>query len=440
MPRPVTYRNAQVDPLHASFDDAARCLLSLMLRNVATDGWVFQSDNRRSKPGCIIASPSRPDDLAVTDQDYVHSWVREAAICATEIAAAKVPGSFLQDYVEFSQVEQASAKSEHKTLGHACFRIDGTVRPWNEQSDGPAMRVLALLAMRSQLSPDAQAKADRVIQQDAEYLLGSAGLPTTNVWEDAQGRSFFATAVQLKALRALKQQGLPGASPSQISSACDRLSASLGTFWVQGEERYRSILEGGMGGDLNSDIVMAAVYGDLRCSDAKMLATATKLRALFANLYPVNKVDAAQRQIGPLIGRYKDDGYDGDQSEPGPDFGQPWVLCTCNFAEFYYRVAAETKAAGQITISEETKPFFQQVGFDRSGAVNRQAELTSLKNALVDAGDRMLRAVLFHSDHLELSEQYDRFSGFEKSVRNLTWSYASALGAIRARRALEQGH
>jgi hypothetical protein len=32
------------------------------------------------------------------------------------------------------------------------------------------------------------------------------------------------------------------------------------------------------------------------------------------------------------------------------------------------------------------------------------------------AGDQMLRALIFHSDRLELSEQFDRTTGFEKSV------------------------
>jgi hypothetical protein len=45
----------------------------------------------------------------------------------------------------------------------------------------------------------------------------------------------------------------------------------------------------------------------------------------------------------------------------------------------------------------------------------------------------MLEAVIFHSDHLELSEQFDGTTGFEKSVRNLTWSYAAFLSAVRAR-------
>lgn len=44
----------------------------------------------------------------------------------------------------------------------------------------------------------------------------------------------------------------------------------------------------------------------------------------------------------------------------------------------------------------------------------------------------MLRAVIYHSDHIELSEQFDGTSGYEKSVSNLTWSYAAFLSAVRA--------
>ena len=47
----------------------------------------------------------------------------------------------------------------------------------------------------------------------------------------------------------------------------------------------------------------------------------------------------------------------------------------------------------------------------------------------------MLQAIVFHSDHFELSEQFDAVTGFEKSVRNLSWSYATFLSAIRARNA-----
>ena len=51
------------------------------------------------------------------------------------------------------------------------------------------------------------------------------------------------------------------------------------------------------------------------------------------------------------------------------------------------------------------------------------------------AVDRMLQAVIFHSDNLELSEQFDATTGYEKSVSNLSWSYAAFLSAVRARNA-----
>ena len=45
----------------------------------------------------------------------------------------------------------------------------------------------------------------------------------------------------------------------------------------------------------------------------------------------------------------------------------------------------------------------------------------------------MLLAVIYHSANLELSEQFDAWTGFEKSVRNLTWSYGAFLSAVRRR-------
>ena len=47
----------------------------------------------------------------------------------------------------------------------------------------------------------------------------------------------------------------------------------------------------------------------------------------------------------------------------------------------------------------------------------------------------MLQAVIFHSDNLELSEQFDATTGYEKSVSDLSWSYASILSAVHARNA-----
>ena len=71
-----------------------------------------------------------------------------------------------------------------------------------------------------------------------------------------------------------------------------------------------------------------------------------------------------------------------------------------------------------------------QVGVDASTTP------TAAAAALQGAGDQMLQAVIFHRDNLELSEQFDATTGYEKSVSNLTWSYASFLSAVRARTAI----
>src|SRR5262245_28490838 len=72
----------------------AQHLYSLLLRNVATDGFRFTDPldlGKFSTPGCILASPSYPQNLGTVDQDYVFNWTRDAAITAVELAFAVTP-------------------------------------------------------------------------------------------------------------------------------------------------------------------------------------------------------------------------------------------------------------------------------------------------------------------------------------------------------------
>jgi len=177
--------------------------------------------------------------------------------------------------------------------------------------------------------------------------------------------------------------------------------------------------------DPNSDIVMASIYGSIPCTDTKLLATAAQIRSYWEAHYPINGADQANN-MGPMIGRYPGDSYDGDVSNPVPG-GHPWVPCTCNFAQLYYTLANAVSASQSVPIDSLSAPFFAQIGVQQSTPWNQA--VTSLQNA----GDAMLNAVIYHSDHLELSEQFDGTSGYEKSVSDLTWSYASFISAVRAK-------
>lgn len=424
----------------ASFEKVARHMYALMLRNIASDGFQFRDPTGKlSEPGCVIAAPSYPGNTPGIDQDYVFHWVRDAAITIAEVTAAAEAGSgddeALADYVTFAKLCQANATP---TLAHACYYVDGTSRPWMEQADGPAVQTSAILRFFGRLDAATQGVARAVMQTNLEYLLAHYEDVTRNLWEEVDGYSFFTRATQLACLQALAASDVGLTGTEGVPAAIAWLEQALGEHW--NGTIYVSVLPPPAGSDPNLipppagydpniDIICAALYGAVAVTDPKLLATAAALRRQWedpgsAYVYPVNLADKALG-FGPMLGRYPGDHYDGDVAHPVPG-GHPWALCTANLAELYYRVANAIDRDGQVPSDPLAAPFFAQVG---AAGADAAAAATALRGA----GDAALRAVLRHSDHLELSEQFDGTSGYERSVRNLTWSYAAFLSAVRAR-------
>lgn len=420
---------------------AAWYMFMLMMRNVASDGFRFSDPTNPqvfSRPGCVVAAPSFPASTPGIDQDYVYNWIRDAALTALEIAAAPFPtaggpgAQALIDYVTFAQTCQNNAAP---TLGHACFTIDGRSRPWSEQNDGPALQTVAMLTAFDQLDAPTQAIARDVMAKNLDYLLGVYQEPTTNLWEEHLGQSFFARSAFLRCFQAIKANTVGITIPDGVDDAIEWLQGALAEHWDG--TIYRSILPQPDGGyDPNIDIICASLYGAIPCTDTRLLATAAHLRSQWADdgspmQYPINRADRA-RGLGPLLGRYPGDTYDGDVADSS--LGQhPWALCSCNLAELYYRVANEIANSQQVPLDSLSAPFFSQIAVDPN--TTPADAVTALRNA----GDAILHAVIYHSDHLELSEQFDGVTGFQKSVTNLTWSYAAFLSAVRARSGQGEG-
>ncbi|WP_051558923.1 glycoside hydrolase family 15 protein [Allorhizobium undicola] len=434
----------QLAPNHATGQtdlvSLARYMTMLMLRNVTSDGYVIEdpvSPGQFSRPGCVLAAPSYPANTPGVDQDYVFNWVRDGAITAIEIALADLPAypggavPTLADYVSFAALCQKNAEASNDvTLGHACFTIGGAVRPWSEQNDGPAIQSIALMTLFSQLDQPTQALARQVIETNLSYLLDVYQNKTTNLWEEYAGYSFFARAVQLRFFKEISTNSLGIAVPAGVADAISWLTQALEQHW--NGELYVSVLDAPVqpGYDANIDIVSSVCYGAVDPMDTRLLATAAILRRQWADpaspsYYPINGADK-EKGYGPLFGRYPGDHYDGDVAAP-VEGGHPWALCTANYAEFQYRLATAIEAAGKLPYDDLSAPFFAALGLGAS------SDVVTAAAALRASSDAMLRAVIYHSDHYELSEQFDGASGYEKSVSNLTWSYAAFLSAVRAR-------
>ncbi|WP_203828588.1 glycoside hydrolase family 15 protein [Actinoplanes palleronii] len=425
-------------------------MYALMSRNIASYGFTFSDPqtpgdySKDSKPGCIIAAPSFPANTPRVDENYVFNWVRDGAITAMEVVKAEMPTHLglsdqtLNEYVEFADLCFANARP---TKGHACFTIAGEPRPWTEQNDGPALQSITLLAAFDRLDPGTQKTAVALVNANVEFLLATYKDPTTNLWEEHIGYSFFARSAQLRCFETVLATSVAGVEkPNGIQPAIEWLRQALDSHW-DGNIYISMMTIPGDGGapsprhpvmygyDPNIDIVQASVYGAVPCTDTKMLATAAQLRAQWEEggsaFYPVNKTDK-ELGLGPLFGRYPADTYDGDTSHPKPG-GHPWALTTCNVAELHYTLASEIKAGTPLPFDELSRPFFAQSGVDASTPADAAAR------ALVATGDAMVQAVIYHSDDFALSEQFDGTTGYERSVNNLTWSYASYLSALRAR-------
>jgi glucoamylase len=457
----LQYERVQAALLQTDLAVVAPYMLQLMLRNVATSGFTFVappspsdppgSPPRLSRPGCILASPSYPVNLPSVNQDYVHHWVRDAAVAAIEMSHNPValgPGGVSQqlcDYVAFSRTCQDDA-IENDCFYRAAFRIDGTIRPgWSDQKDGPALQELAFVEALPRLDEASKATARAVAQVDVDRIVAgwADDTDTRSPWEEIVGASF-ARAAQLRCLQEVTSSNALGLTvPAGLDDAIAGLTDALASHWSPADRWYASVrlLAGSTtdldGYDPNADVVMACIYGAVPCTDPKLLATAAKVRAQYdvggAGEYPINVADRA-RGVGPLIGRYPSDIYDGDTSDDvqHPTRGHPWALCTANFAELYYRLARRFDDGDGVPWDELSGPFFAQVGLD-AATVDDGAQAAAVAEQLRGAGDRMLQALIYHSDDYELSEQFDAGTGYEKSVTNLTWSYAAYLSAVRAR-------
>jgi glucoamylase len=431
----LTYTSVTQAVAQADLAATAPYMFWLMFRNVASDGLVFADPVNAgivSQPGCVLASPSWENTATHVTQDYVYHWTRDAAIVAMELWAAYLAGTLpsnqpLADYVTFSRTCQDAAGD----FDRASFYINGTQRPWTNQTDGPALQTTALLAMYRQLDPPTQAIAATLIDANLGFLETAYQGQTYNLWEEEYGYSFFARSVQLRCLQAVAANSAGIAVPSWLPAAVSWLTSALDGHW--NGEHYQSMLpvpaDYRAPYDPNIDIVQAAIYGAESVTDPRLLATAAQVRAQWTGpsskySYPINDADAA-RGIGPLVGRYPGDVYDGDTDAQAGD--HPWALCTANFAQLYYRLAGKIISSGTVPADPLSAPFLAQVG--TSGAATPAQAAAALRTA----GDQMLQAILYHSDHFELSEQFDAFTGFEKSVANLSWSYAAYLSAVRAR-------
>lgn len=420
-----------------------------------------------SIPGAVLASPSRLGSHF--SQDYQFHWTRDAAITMNQIIDLYLQATpegkqflrpYLLNYVNFERKAQKQpSRHGEQTLGQPKFNIDGTVweGEWGRpQNDGPALRAIAMMRIADALSQEKgqQWVNDQlldVITADLDYIAREWHNSNYDLWEEVNDVDhFFTKMIQRKSLligsELMHRQGDPVRGNLYYNTAHE-ITSSLENHWNERRGYFSETVNQQYykGGGLNSSIVLGVVHGSLEnpsdrfaVNNDRVMSSVFYIRNAFSGLYRVN-IDHPDST--PLIGRYPNDIYDGDQFE----YGNPWVLTTSALAQYYYELAAVYKQMRQIKVTQTNLIFFRQL----DPAISHNEETITLDRdparfynvilALTREGDRFLSSIKRYAvcyadntcDHF--AEQVDRTTGAQVSAKDLTWGYISLLAAMQAR-------
>jgi glucoamylase len=373
--------------------------------------------------GVVIASPS------VSSPNYFYHWVRDAGLTMMEMASLydlanrgdvkKNLERQIKLWIQF-EIQNQNIAIQNSTLGEPIFTVRGTIYPYpwgRPQSDGPAIRALAMMKFADSLARDkrmnevsqlyhADMPATTPIKRDLEYVAHHWQDQGFDLWEEVKGFHFFTKMAQQAALlkgaklaERLNDQGAADfyrATAAEIrKSILTHLNQSLGYIvptLVQTDGWKHKVSQ------LDVSIILGSLYfsmddGFLTPDDPWVVATANRLEERFINLYPIN----ANTDLGVAIGRYPEDVYNGS----GTGESNPWFLATAAYAEL------NCYLAGKAVDQKDVDKYILKAStyFDR---------------------------IIYHAGpDGHMSEQFNRHNGYNQGAADLTWGYVSYIRAFR---------
>jgi glucoamylase len=427
--------------------------------------------------GSVVASPTIGPDAR---PDYFFHWLRDSAVVIEALALAVERGHAdrarlreLRDFVAFSReigrldgpallAAQGAGETTDpelarylrsdieletvvgpSALAEARVNPDGTldILKWaRPQTDGPALRALALMRRRLLFEQDRPEEARALLGDDIGFVLDRCGEPCYDIWEYRFGHHYQTRLVCLAALEqaaaAAEALGLAAETAARCAAAALKLRRDLDHHWDAAQGFYLSAVKGTRtpsDADLDSAAIVAVVQAGLvsgrhSALDPRVQATLARLEELFAREFPINGLGPGE---APLLGRFRGDGYYG---------GGVFLFVALAAAELYYRLAGHIRAHGSLWAETDNRLFLARCGLaalsDRGPevALPEGEERRGVAACFRARGDSILRALARRLPPSgEMPEQLDRANGAPASARNLAWSYAAYISAYSAR-------
>jgi glucoamylase len=421
-----------------------------------------------ARKGAVIAAP-------LGNPEYPFHWTRDAAITMDEVLhelKSAPPGKQraryverMKDYARFSWRIMKTGSSAPK------FQLSGDTptHPGRyPQNDGPAKRVLGMIDFADFMLTHGEARyvtqnlynlqrkaRGSLIKADLDYLAGHYQERSIDLWEEEKADQLYTRLVQALALkRGARFAAKMGDTESagRYRAAAVHLDQLIGEHW---DERYgilrvsRNRSDNAQEGiqhkwtGLDSAVILGAIHthgkdSPIHVLDERMLSTAALLEVDFKNKYPTN----AGRKGGLLIGRYPEDRYTGMPGKDRDEGGNPWVITTYAFAEYYFRVAQELARTEVFTVTKHNRRFVLSALGEPEGSAklpvgthvsHGDPMLREIGDAVFKKGEGFIEVVHAYFGNRAQTEQIDRADGNAIGAHGLTWNYAGLRSAIRAR-------
>ncbi|TPX34315.1 glucan 1,4-alpha-glucosidase [Synchytrium microbalum] len=400
------------------------CLVYLVVG--LDDGWVWNHFNASKTlllenvllNGAVLASPSK------CSPDYYFHWVRDAALVTSALTDLWIRERGSNDIIpqvilkmaDFNLQIQTMTETPCQCLGEPKWNVDGRAYTANwgrPQNDGPALRALAFIKFYENYGPSSLTKLAPLIKTDLEYVAKVWREPCFDLWEEVYGNHFHTRVVMYAALsRSSSLPFLDTVSTTYYSLQAKELLKVIQSEHLASDHILATVNVTGWTNKI-SNLDVSTILGVIQAGNCAqdvfpngmdlVFKTATKLANTMASLYPINR---RYPDIGPALGRYPEDTYDGT----GNSQGNPWFLATLAVSEFYYKASLKEP----------------HIADQRRGVFSR--------SKLFDAAEALVARVRKHASlDGHLSEEMNRETGFMTGAVDLSWSYAAFLTAILAR-------
>lgn len=377
-------------------------------------------------------------------------------------------------------------------LGEPKFNVDFTAfdENWGRpQNDGPALRVVTILnylqylndtntPIEVALSSTLDTSSDFPIKEisdvykeilywDLLFIVNTWHMKNYDLWEEVYGFHFFTSVIQLYSLERViplitTNKDLWGVDEQFLEQLVETRN-KINTF-VKDESGFidydrhiikscPQVLDNRSGLDIAT--VLASLYThdeefvgqnleEFDVDDNNILNTFYELVESMSELYPINKLKSENNNkktklFGTALGRYPEDIYDGiDVSE-----GNPWYLATAAASELVFKLIKKYRENSQDIVISGGNKFWSLIldQYDSTKGTTieyNSHEFNETLNSLMALGDSFLDTIRLHvADNGSMSEQFNKYTGFNQGARDLTWSYGAFLNTVQVRDAIK---